>query len=551
MAFAERKVSPDLLESNYPPLDSDISQIRNIIFHGRAEITSLDATIAVLRDVLERVVHKRTALETHIRTHEGAISALRHMPPELLALIFRAVARPWTLVLVCRRWREIAMSEQALWTRVEICNSIPSVAALEAQLKRAGQLPLDITVEFFGAVRCSEPELELLGVLGKSSERWESFTYSGSGHICTVLQAIRDCFEIAPNLRDVFLGLDGHPSIPLPFGQLTRFRGEDLDCFFTHPAPVNLVECALRVGQSLGFSSIVSLPHLLRFSLSPPSVLQYFHAPLLEELYCDPGNWSDDIATYSSDILSFMNRVPCKLRKLVLDFSGVVVGPDFEHIARAVPTVTTLGLTLPDPYTPSNVVLSLLALPDSTILPVLRSFLINIGGRDLLGACLDILESRSRGRSVTLHDMSPRAIPSDLLATNRPPLGPETTDIQSIIAEERARKTHLDAQIAALQSSLEMLMHGRSMLEAEIHKHEGTLSPHRRMSTELLSLIFIFTHIHDKDPAPWKIGQVQSQAESERYLKVAWSKISSDRWNQVVFFPPSTRLAELNITRSQ
>ncbi|KAJ7079038.1 hypothetical protein C8R43DRAFT_839272, partial [Mycena crocata] len=93
------------------------------------------------------------------------------------------------------------------------------------------------------------------------------------------------------------------------------------------------------------------------------------------------------------------------------------------------------------------------------------------------------------------------------LTTNRPPLDPEIRSIESVIAEKFARKTRLDAQIAALQSSLERLIQDRSILEVDIHKHEGTLSPLRRMPMELLSLIFIFAQ-HGRDPAPWTISQV-------------------------------------------
>ncbi|KAJ7117439.1 hypothetical protein C8R44DRAFT_790720 [Mycena epipterygia] len=78
-------------------------------------------------------------------------------------------------------------------------------------------------------------------------------------------------------------------------------------------------------------------------------------------------------------------------------------------------------------------------------------------------------------------------IPSDLLTTHRPPLDPEILCIQSAIIEQRAHKTRWDARISALQDSLTKLIADREILEEKIRNHEGTLSPLRRMPTELLS----------------------------------------------------------------
>ncbi|KAJ7117473.1 hypothetical protein C8R44DRAFT_854355 [Mycena epipterygia] len=101
-------------------------------------------------------------------------------------------------------------------------------------------------------------------------------------------------------------------------------------------------------------------------------------------------------------------------------------------------------------------------------------------------------------------------IPSDLLTTNRPPLDSEILSIQNVIAKQRAQKTRLDARIFGLEASLKKLMADRDMLEDEIWDHEGTLSPLRRMPTELLSSIFDLTCPSEprEDPAPWIVGQV-------------------------------------------
>ncbi|KAJ6592314.1 hypothetical protein DFH09DRAFT_1358042 [Mycena vulgaris] len=112
-------------------------------------------------------------------------------------------------------------------------------------------------------------------------------------------------------------------------------------------------------------------------------------------------------------------------------------------------------------------------------------------------------------------------IPGDILATNRPPLEPEILRIRSVIAEERARKTRLDAQIAALEATLNKFTEDRHVLEAEILGYEGTLSPLRRMPPELLSLIFTLARRPSGDPAPWTVSQV------------------CRRWREIAIYQPS------------
>ncbi|KAJ7117449.1 hypothetical protein C8R44DRAFT_673830 [Mycena epipterygia] len=104
-----------------------------------------------------------------------------------------------------------------------------------------------------------------------------------------------------------------------------------------------------------------------------------------------------------------------------------------------------------------------------------------------------------------------RPIARDLLTTNRPPHDPEILCIQSAITEQHAQKTRLDARISALQESLTKLLADRDSLEEKIRDHQGTLSPLRRMPTELLSLIFTFTfssNIREGDAVLWNVGQV-------------------------------------------
>ncbi|KAJ7117462.1 hypothetical protein C8R44DRAFT_563798, partial [Mycena epipterygia] len=100
------------------------------------------------------------------------------------------------------------------------------------------------------------------------------------------------------------------------------------------------------------------------------------------------------------------------------------------------------------------------------------------------------------------------------LGNNNPPAEFNIPAIREFVARGSARRTRLDAKIASLRASLDALLQERNPLDAEIRKHEGALSPLRRMPTELLSLIFKYTlppHTPGARSGPWVIGAVCSR----------------------------------------
>ncbi|KAJ7464512.1 hypothetical protein FB451DRAFT_1042145, partial [Mycena latifolia] len=106
--------------------------------------------------------------------------------------------------------------------------------------------------------------------------------------------------------------------------------------------------------------------------------------------------------------------------------------------------------------------------------------------------------------------LNPSTISSDILETNCPPSEFSMPSIREFIARGSARRTRLDAKIASLEALLDVLLHERSPLDADIRKHEGAVSPLRRMPTELLSLIFKYTLPHDLS-GTWTIPAVCSR----------------------------------------
>ncbi|KAJ7694667.1 hypothetical protein B0H17DRAFT_931723, partial [Mycena rosella] len=108
----------------------------------------------------------------------------------------------------------------------------------------------------------------------------------------------------------------------------------------------------------------------------------------------------------------------------------------------------------------------------------------------------------------------PSTIRSSILETNDPPAEVDIPAIREFVARGSARRTRLDAKIVALKASLDELLQDRNPLDTEIRKHEGAVSPLRRMPTELLSLIFKYTlptRCERIDSAPWAIAAVCSR----------------------------------------
>ncbi|KAJ6582037.1 hypothetical protein B0H19DRAFT_1117351 [Mycena capillaripes] len=107
---------------------------------------------------------------------------------------------------------------------------------------------------------------------------------------------------------------------------------------------------------------------------------------------------------------------------------------------------------------------------------------------------------------------NPTLLPRDILDSNDyPPQETQIPLVSDFISKGRARMTLLNAKVTLLLSTLDEFLEESSLLEAEIQKHESSLSNLRRIPTEILSLIFIFSlppHQINTDPAPWTISQV-------------------------------------------
>ncbi|KAJ7043780.1 hypothetical protein C8F04DRAFT_1073269 [Mycena alexandri] len=347
----------------------------------------LNANIALLESSTS-LLEARNALDADIQMYESCLSPLRRMPPEILTLIFTFVSlprgpttqpAPWTVSAVCARWREIVISHPLFWTSIDLqspCRTSLHVRRLKIQLRRSGDLPLDVAFSPLALFdkNLKAIDVELLQNLCEHSGRWGTLSLSGPRQLYLELKDLvryplallrevevrmrykedededgsLDIFHDAPLLQKVVAN-KSHPesrlplTMMLPYSQLVRYGGSStwsghLDLLGNAS---NLVDCALEIPRSGMPPTIpIHLPNLRRLSLSRPEFLKGLETPALLELY----------SPFASSLHRFLRRQSCKLRKLVVwEWSRTADASKLPRIIDAVPTVTELGLLIPLP----------------------------------------------------------------------------------------------------------------------------------------------------------------------------------------------------------
>ncbi|KAJ7849228.1 hypothetical protein B0H14DRAFT_2765795 [Mycena olivaceomarginata] len=262
------------------------------------------------------------------------ISAIYRIPNEILCEIFtltymRRVGDhineevPWRLGHICRVWRAAALGYPSLWSSITLDISLDSEGQIghdcpplmvETQLLRSGTAPLHVAfyTRFSTIVElCHSRSFDL--ILDQSF-RWETVllrldqirdsllgnrlrAVKGKVPMLRHLQLtdchkdiIGDTFSIAPSLREIVLTPDDgpqtsslDPTTPLPWPQITKFRGSYLqseDCVIVFNVGWNLVECGiLSPSPHSSNGSHVVLPRLVRLAIFG-NILNAVTAPL-------------------------------------------------------------------------------------------------------------------------------------------------------------------------------------------------------------------------------------------------------------------------------
>ncbi|KAJ7625605.1 hypothetical protein FB45DRAFT_921848 [Roridomyces roridus] len=349
-------VSSHFLETNAPLTDPQtLSSVRDFVSSARDHRARLDAKIAALQSSLDNLVLERDALDIEIHKHEGALSPLRRMPPEVISHIFTLNLQakvdstfyfddcaPWTLSAVSARWRDIALSP-FFWTTISNWVQKFDLRRLELQLVRSGNLPLRI---HFSVKRHSDftpLETQVVDLLAQHGLRWETIHLKGPAAMYSRIEDVLpqfpllrklqceiyrgdlhaytlDFFSHAPKLEEVVVKANLWRfalTLALPWHQLLRYRAATVwDSLPELAFASNLVECTLDMGfkhAPIDPGIQVLLPRLLpsRLSISHRVLLVCLETPALTDLYYFDVERSKSL----NDLASFL---PNTLKKLVL-----------------------------------------------------------------------------------------------------------------------------------------------------------------------------------------------------------------------------------------
>ncbi|KAI4521781.1 hypothetical protein K525DRAFT_200365 [Schizophyllum commune Loenen D] len=115
-----------------------------------------------LLSVYSELLGRQRALDAQIALHDALLAPCRKLPSELLSEIFllalpdswddaAAGLRRLNVAHVCLSWRRIALSTSRIWTTLRFFSGYNDLAkhaaAVTAEMRKAGNVPLDLTVD--------------------------------------------------------------------------------------------------------------------------------------------------------------------------------------------------------------------------------------------------------------------------------------------------------------------------------------------------------------------------------------------------------------------
>jgi len=178
-------ISPDLLHSNRPPTEAEVTEVQ-------AYVAQLNSTLVQLEDRQSKhAVRLRESIQKQLNDHKLILSSFRRLPYEIILMIFlmcpqggNLTEAPLLLCKICRLWRNIALESPQLW-----CNPTciirdgrfdHGVAGLETWLKLSGQVqPLNFSLHLERCYPLYSPHSNRFIEVAKSvSQCWKSLTIS-------------------------------------------------------------------------------------------------------------------------------------------------------------------------------------------------------------------------------------------------------------------------------------------------------------------------------------------------------------------------------------
>ncbi|KAJ7152813.1 hypothetical protein C8R46DRAFT_1120351 [Mycena filopes] len=186
-----------------PPSDSQAVVILAEIETEKTELATARFPDFGLEGAVKRGTCRRKSLRDSVDTHKAVLSAMRHLPNEILLEIFQysfvfsdfndfcaSSNAPWTVSQVCSHWRAVALASPRLWSYFDLPNSTPATwlrydayltGAPPVQLERAGRTP--IIIDFgYGSPRPDVSNL-FLSVASQWADATLEVNYLMSAHV--------------------------------------------------------------------------------------------------------------------------------------------------------------------------------------------------------------------------------------------------------------------------------------------------------------------------------------------------------------------------------
>jgi hypothetical protein len=159
-----------------------ISQRQAQLSEVTHRLASTEVAVAKIRDFQRQLLEQRKQIVASMEAHQGLISCIRRLPPEILAEIFmrclphqlcikpKSGTAPLILTRICSRWRTVVLNTPRLWRSLDLgCPGRPkmlqeNVAFLQNWLSRARGCPLSLVVDacYWGRDNAHKELAELL-----------------------------------------------------------------------------------------------------------------------------------------------------------------------------------------------------------------------------------------------------------------------------------------------------------------------------------------------------------------------------------------------------
>lgn len=362
----------------------------------KEEQSKMDDVIDRTQAYLKYLLSEREKLSSALDKQQSLLAPIRDLPDEILCEVFLCLQSLWgcdfatnkpplLLMYVCRRWRALATSIQALWSHIYVDDCPPPIWLLDEFLTRSRGHPLTINMHCTQLHRMSRAPLHpTLTTLIKHIPRWRTIKFALASEfwkeIATLppsvrtfpmlqsvnLSAIDDCsgdlwkiFENAPSLRDASVrctpvrGTGTAVHFILPLSQLQSYamlRSSVGECLCSFGQCPNLISCTVEcitLGDSSSIETHQRMGQLEFLAITVWNqsyfsfIFDFSSAPVLKDLRLFAGTIDNVMENVPISVIPFLAKSSCNLEKLTL--SGLTLaGGELINILQHLPCLAEL-----------------------------------------------------------------------------------------------------------------------------------------------------------------------------------------------------------------